>query len=221
MGSRQPATPPRPSPLGALRCRAPRAASWNRSRSPPPRGDSEPATITPSSTSRACGNNAGESQRIFHVADSPEEPFLGAGFSILMNCNGNFAPGCGPGPTVAARHISVTQVDVAPPTLTAPQGSLLAGGVLRGRRTLSVDAADVGGGLSEVAVTVNGLRPGNLSSPTAISPGWTTAATRESSPSRRRPARRSSMGAGPLTPLRILSATAPMQCRFVRRISRP
>jgi hypothetical protein len=148
-------------------------ASWSLEVPSTPGGFVESITLTAAASGLGPGNdhtfvyeqgwpanNAGESQRIFHVADSPADLFLGAGFSILMNCNGNFAPGCGPGPTVAARHISVTEVDLKPPTLTAPQGSLLAGGVLRGRRTLSVDAADVGGGLSEIAVSVNGLPAG-------------------------------------------------------------
>jgi hypothetical protein len=98
-------------------------------------------------------NNA-ESQRIFHA---------GGGFNILMNCDGNYAPGCGAGPTVWAHDIAATEVDPKPPTLRAPQGSLLAGGVLRGHQELSAEASDEGGGLSKVEVSVNGLPAGQPS----------------------------------------------------------
>lgn len=98
-----------------------------------------------------------ESQRIFHVADSPG-PFgtRGAGVTILMNCNGNYAPGCGAGPRVSARYIAATVVDPVAPVLEAPEGSLLAGGVLRGNQTLEAASEDQGGGLSEIVAVVNG-----------------------------------------------------------------
>jgi hypothetical protein len=107
--------------------------------------------------------NGSWSQRIFHVADAPGELFLAPGFAIFMNCNGNFAPGCGAGPSVAAHYIAATEVDVRPPTLTAAQGTLFEAGVLRGRRSLGVEAADQGGGLSQLEVLVNELPAGKPS----------------------------------------------------------
>lgn len=105
-------------------------------------------------------NNAGESQRIFHVSSAPGIPILGAGFNIFMNCNGNYGPGCGAGPTVAVHYIAATEVDLGPPTLAGPQGALLASGVLRGHQELSAEAGDRGGGLSKVETSVNGLPAG-------------------------------------------------------------
>jgi len=105
-------------------------------------------------------NCAGESQRTFPLYR--EVPIFGGGggFTILLNCNGNYAPGCAPGPVIWARRITVTHVDPKPPRLTAPTGSLLAGGVLRGRQSIAVDATDTGGGLTRIDLTVNGLPAG-------------------------------------------------------------
>lgn len=101
----------------------------------------------------SCGQ---ESQRIFHV-HSAFNPFnSGAGFTIVMNCDGNVGP-CGAGPIVSAHYIAATQVDAKPPTLAGVQGSLLGGGVLRGHQSLGAEAADVGGGVSRIELAVNGL----------------------------------------------------------------
>jgi hypothetical protein len=108
-------------------------------------------------------NNNGESRRIFGVASAPGFLSSGGGFNILMNCNGNYAPGCSAGPTVWAHYIAATEVDLKPPTLSAPQGSLLAGGVLRGHQELGAEATDEGGGLGKVEISVNGLPAGQPS----------------------------------------------------------
>jgi hypothetical protein len=105
-------------------------------------------------------NNNGETRRVFGVASAPRLLSSGGGFTILMNCDGNYGPGCGAGPTVWAHYIAATEVDLKAPTLAAPQGSLLAGGILRGHQELSGEAKDEGGGLSKVEVSVNGLPAG-------------------------------------------------------------
>lgn len=110
-------------------------------------------------------NCAGESQRTFQVHSAPGTgPFAAlasdAGFAIMLNCDGRVGP-CSAGPTISARHIAATQVDVRPPALESLSGSLLGGGVLRGDHELRVEAADEGGGISQVAVTVNGLPAGS------------------------------------------------------------
>jgi hypothetical protein len=103
------------------------------------------------------GANLGETQRTFPLRSSAEtESENGGTFSISWNCDGNYAPGCGPGPTVWADHIAATEVDPTPPKLTV-EGPLLAAGVLRGHQAISAAASDVGGGLSKVEVLVNGL----------------------------------------------------------------
>ncbi len=99
-----------------------------------------------------------ESQRIFHVADSPG--FFGtsgAGFVILMNCDGNYGPGCEAGPYIAAHDFAATEVDPKAPTLIGLSGTVLGGGTIRGHQSLGVEAHDEGGGLSKISVSVNGL----------------------------------------------------------------
>lgn len=103
-------------------------------------------------------NNAGESTRVFQNSEG-EAPFY---FSlpimrIFMNCDGNYAPGCGAGPAIAIHYITATEVDPNPPAIAKVEGPLLAGGVLRGHQALSALAGDVGGGLSKLEVLVNGL----------------------------------------------------------------
>jgi hypothetical protein len=103
------------------------------------------------------GPNLGETQRTFLLRSAPEpEAPNGGAFSISWNCDGNYAPGCGAGPTVWADHIAVTEVDPNPPKLTV-EGPLLAPGVLRGHQAISAAATDVGGGVSRIEVLVNGL----------------------------------------------------------------
>lgn len=105
-------------------------------------------------------NNFGENKRVFPVNTSYTPFNSGGGFVILMNCDGNYGPGCGAGPTVAAHYFAVTEVDPKPPTLGGVEGSLLAGGVLRGRQILAAEGADIGGGVSRLEVLVNGLPTG-------------------------------------------------------------
>lgn len=101
-------------------------------------------------------NNAGESAHTFFLRR--ERAFLsnGGSFELLMNCDGNVGP-CEAGPTIWARDIAATEVDPKPPKLLGVVGGLLAGGVLRGHQTLAAEATDEGGGLSSLAVFVNGL----------------------------------------------------------------
>ena len=115
-------------------------------------------------------NNAGDTQRVFFIR-SAWTPFSGSGggFSILMNCNGNYGPGCEAGPIVWAHYIAATEVDPNAPKVTV-SGSLLGGGILRGHQELSAAASDLGGGISKVEVLVNGLPAG---SPTIGSCGTT------------------------------------------------
>ena len=104
-------------------------------------------------------SSCSESQRIFHVRDAPGPIFSGANFFIVMNCDGAVGS-CPPGPSIWARYLAATEVDLNPPTLSGLRGSLLSGGPIRGRQTIGADLADVGGGLSEAAVYVNRLPAG-------------------------------------------------------------
>jgi hypothetical protein len=103
------------------------------------------------------GPNLGETQRTFLLRSAAEPGSANGGaFSISWNCDGNYAPGCGAGPTVWADHIAVTEVDPTPPELTV-EGPLLASGVVRGHQAISAAASDLGGGVSRIEALVNGL----------------------------------------------------------------
>jgi hypothetical protein len=83
------------------------------------------------------------------------------GFSIELVCVDYGGGGnCPAGPWVAAHYFATTVVDPLPPSLGDLEGSLLAGGVKRGRQTIGVEAADAGGGLASISVLVNGLPAG-------------------------------------------------------------
>jgi hypothetical protein len=64
---------------------------------------------------------------------------------------------CHAGPWIGAHYFAATVADPAPPTLSGPVGTLLEAGVRRGRQSIAVDAHDLGGGISNLFVSVNGL----------------------------------------------------------------
>jgi hypothetical protein len=88
---------------------------------------------------------------------SQRELFNGSGgsFDIALDCN--YGQACATGAAIYAHYIAATEVDVTPPTLGPLSGSVLSAGILRGHQTLATEAADVGGGLTSLAVLVNGL----------------------------------------------------------------
>jgi hypothetical protein len=101
--------------------------------------------------------DSGETQQSFFLRNTLDTGFLpnnGGGFSIVLSCDGNMSP-CSGG-SLSARDIAVTQVDPTPPVLKNISGSLLSGEVLRGHHDLSVEALDLGGGVSKVEALVNG-----------------------------------------------------------------
>jgi hypothetical protein len=98
---------------------------------------------------------APEETRIFHLRDAPS--FLGwngGSLEIYESCGSGSCPA---GPFLGAHYIAATEVDPAPPTITPPTGTALSGAVLRGHQTLNGEAADIGGGLTNLTVLVNGL----------------------------------------------------------------
>jgi hypothetical protein len=101
-------------------------------------------------------SGAGEWQRIFHLRSEAPPPSGDASgdFSIVYICNG---PGheCKFGFRVYAHYVAATEVDPNPPT-TSLGGSMLTGGIRRGKQTLSYAASDEGGGVSEVEILING-----------------------------------------------------------------
>jgi len=76
------------------------------------------------------GPNLGETQRSWLVRTKPApvpelllSAFNGVALDIHWNCDGNYAPGCGAGPTVWVDHLAVTEVDPKPPALKV-EGSI-------------------------------------------------------------------------------------------------
>lgn len=136
---------------------------WEVSLPAPPGGTVESIAFSGSSCCAGAGtksfvyqqgwpvNNAGETQRLFQVTGS-----LG-GFWVFLGCDGNYAPGCEAGPSVGVHYVAATEVDPVPPKLVSVAGSLLDAAVRRGHQSLNVEASDEGGGLSKIAVSVDGL----------------------------------------------------------------
>ena len=98
-----------------------------------------------------------DSVRIDHVHDAPATYFPGTSVTVFLNCDGRYAPGCGGGARVYGHYFAATEVDPKAPTLAGVEGSLLAGGTLRGHQQLAAAAGDVGGGLTDLSLLVNGL----------------------------------------------------------------
>lgn len=94
-------------------------------------------------------NCAAETQHIVYGGGA-------GGIWIFLGCTEG-SGSCSPGPWIYAHYFAATEVDPVPPTISGLEGSLLAGGTLRGHQTLSAQAHDEGGGLSNVSVNVNGL----------------------------------------------------------------
>ena len=110
--------------------------------------------------------NEPEAARTFFIRRE-RQLFFGNGgsFTILLNCDGNYAPGCEAGPVIYAHYIAATEVDPNPPTLTGIHGSLLGAGTLRGSQSIGFEGHDQGGGLTNLSVWVNGKPAG---SPTTL-----------------------------------------------------
>ncbi len=62
-------------------------------------------------------------------------------------------------------HLQVEIADTSTPTVTALGGSLLAGGVRRGTESLVIQGSDVGGGIRDAIVRVNGAQVATPSNP--------------------------------------------------------
>ena len=134
------------------------SADWALPIEPPPGGTMESTAIFAAScvswpTSAYILNpgwppgGCSEEDRVFHL------PQNFRGFDINLACFEN----CSAGAWIYAHYFATIEVDPVPPTLKGLEGSLLAGGVIRGRGTLSTEADDEGGGVSNVSVNVNGL----------------------------------------------------------------
>ena len=96
------------------------------------------------------GVTCGEDVRSFKVGGDFE------GFLIDLDCHNE----CQPGPWVEAHYFATIVVDASAPTLSELGGSLLDGNVQRGHQSIGIKAHDIGGGISDISVLVNGLPAG-------------------------------------------------------------
>ena len=151
---------------------------WNLPIRPPPGGTMESLTVAGQSCGRegtlafvyisswppvGPGPSSGcgvEETRTFQL-DTPSSLDL---FWVWLGCNAN-SSGCAPGASVYGHYFATTEVDPVPPTLSGLGGSLLSGNVIRGHQTLSTEAHDEGGGVSNVSAFVNGLPAGHPDMP--------------------------------------------------------
>jgi len=99
-------------------------------------------------------SDAGDMARYFPIRGTRGPISDGASVSIVMRCSNS---PCNGGGMIVAHYIAMTQVDLVPPVIPRVEGPLLDGGVLRGHQRISALAGDVGGGVSRLAVLVNGL----------------------------------------------------------------
>jgi hypothetical protein len=102
-------------------------------------------------------NCAGESQRTFKLSPGSGSVDVPIELSCLSVCNA--------GASVYARYLAAKIVDQAAPQVRALHGSLFDGPVARGRQSLSAEATDQGGGISDAKVLVNGQPAGAAISP--------------------------------------------------------
>jgi hypothetical protein len=77
---------------------------------------------------------------------------------IVLRCNLGFCPA---GASVWARNIAATMADPVAPQLSALSGSLVDGDLARGHQSVNAESTDIGGGISEVRLLVNGQPTGS------------------------------------------------------------
>jgi hypothetical protein len=133
---------------------------WEIPGSVPLGGDAESLTITASVCTAGqnvlayayrpeWSNGCHDEVRTFK--DSLSQPFS---YYVWLGCYPNT---CAAGPSIRAHYFATTEVDPVPPTIAELSGTIFGGGVIRGRQTLRAVGHDRGGGVSNVAVQVNGL----------------------------------------------------------------
>lgn len=142
---------------------------WSIPLASPPGGSTESTTISGASCRNTTNIKAFVFEQEFpsYCAAESQHIFYGGGFGgiwIFLGCTlGNGS--CGAGSWIYAHYFAATEVDPVAPTLSSLAGTLLSGGVIRGHQSLGAEAQDKGGGLSKVAVLVNGLPTGQPNVP--------------------------------------------------------
>jgi hypothetical protein len=138
------------------------ASFWTIPLAAPPGGKIESVTIAGGSCN---GQQANVKAFVYapgfppNCVEEEQHIFYEGGYGGIWEWLGcNYGNGiCNSGPYVYAHYFAATEIDPVAPTVSKLEGSLLNGGTLRGHQTLSAEAHDEGGGLSNVSVSVNGL----------------------------------------------------------------
>jgi hypothetical protein len=151
------------------------SVSWSVPLPPPPGGSVESVTVTAlvcNGTFHDPGTVAWAVQAGWPLTCEPEtrtfavNSTTGSQGLLYLGCQGS----CEADPFAWAHYFAATEVDPIPPIVKGLEGTALAAGPLRGHQTMSAIATDEGGGISSLAVTVNG-RP----AATAVTPVCQTA----------------------------------------------
>ena len=134
-------------------------ATWALPIEPPPGGTMESTAVSAAScltlptTSPTSSTRAGRKPECFEEDRIFRLPANFRAFDVDLACDEAASAGA----LIYAHYFATIEIDPVPPTLKNLEGSLLSGGVIRGHGTLSAEAHDVGGGVSNVSVNVNGL----------------------------------------------------------------
>jgi hypothetical protein len=146
-------------------------SSWGLPIEPPPGGKLESATVSASFCPSAGvtgyviepgwpGPTCTAQTRTFPLAANFR------GFEVDLSCFEN----CAPGAQIHAQYLATVIADPLAPALGELGGSLLGGGVQRGRQSVTAKASDVGGGLSALSVLVNGIAAATKQEACAVVP---------------------------------------------------
>jgi hypothetical protein len=97
----------------------------------------------------------GENPRTFLIrSEPPVGSELGSRtFPMSLSCVNK----CETGAYIGMHFIAATEVDPTPPVVTAVEGPLVEGDVLRGRQGLRAQATDIGGGVRSLELRVDGM----------------------------------------------------------------
>ena len=137
------------------------SAYWSLPLPPPPGGFVESVTVT----AELCSGSNQDAETVafaiqggWPLTCAPEartfgiDSTAGSAGELYLGCAGY----CEEDPFAWAHYFAATEVDPIPPVVEGLGGTALGGGPLHGHQTLTATATDVGGGVSNVTLAVNG-----------------------------------------------------------------
>ena len=134
---------------------------WSLPMPAPPGGTMESITVTGEmcdGTNHDPGTVAYAVQKSWPTDCKPEvrsfaiNSAAGSAGVLSLACEGS----CAEDPFVVAHYFAAVEVDPVAPTVDSLQGTLVAGGTIRGSQSLSAGAHDEGGGIASLALRING-----------------------------------------------------------------